>query len=35
MAISKEEKWVIVGYGAIAVAYVILVIAKFKHFKKS
>jgi hypothetical protein len=35
MALTKEEKWVIVGYGAIAVAYVILVIAKFKHFKKS
>lgn len=35
MAITKEEKWVIIGYGAIAVAYFILVVAKFKHYKKS
>jgi hypothetical protein len=35
MALTKEEKWVIIGYGAIAVAYAILVFAKFKHYKKS
>jgi len=34
MALTKEEKWVMVGYGAIAVAYAILFFTKYAKAKK-
>ncbi len=35
MALTKEEKWVLYGYGALVVAYTILLFSKYKHYKKS
>jgi hypothetical protein len=34
MALTKEEKWVLYGYGALIIAYSVLLFAKFKHYKK-